>query len=100
MIHHSQLITITNEKATEQRCSEFDYLTALGASVQWKIEIRTRLIRESDAPSGWAIACAFDPVEGINQSKALLKIRVDIFGRYRAIKLSFTDVEKIEFNQE
>ena len=39
-------------------------------------------------------------IEGINQSKALVKIRVDIFGRYRAIKLSFTDVEKIEFNQE
>ena len=38
-------------------------------------------------------------IEGINQSKALLKIRVDIFGRYRAIKLSFAEVEKIEFNQ-
>ena len=38
-------------------------------------------------------------IDGINQSKALLKIRVDIFGRYRAIKLSFTEVENIEFNQ-
>jgi transcriptional antiterminator NusG len=39
-------------------------------------------------------------IEGINQSKALLKIRVEIFGRYRAIKLNFTEVEKIEFSQE
>ena len=38
-------------------------------------------------------------IEGINQAKMLLKIRVEIFGRYRAIKLSFTEVEKIEFSQ-
>ena len=34
-------------------------------------------------------------VEGINQSKSLLKIRVDVFGRAQPIKLRFLDVEKV-----
>jgi transcriptional antiterminator NusG len=33
-------------------------------------------------------------IEGINQDKALLKVRVAIFGRNDPIKLSFSDVEK------
>jgi len=34
-------------------------------------------------------------VEGINQAKALLKIRVNVFGRAQPVKLTFLDVEKI-----
>ena len=34
-------------------------------------------------------------VEGINQAKSLLKIRVNIFGRAQPVKLSFLDIEKI-----
>ena len=34
-------------------------------------------------------------IEGINQDKALLNVRVTIFGRYKPIKLSFSDVEKV-----
>jgi len=33
-------------------------------------------------------------VEGINQAKSLLKIKVDIFGRTQPVKLTFLDVEK------
>lgn len=33
-------------------------------------------------------------VEGINQAKALLKVMVNIFGRSKAVKLRFVDVEK------
>jgi len=34
-------------------------------------------------------------VEGINQAKSLLKIRVNIFGRTHPVQLRFLDVEKI-----
>ena len=34
-------------------------------------------------------------IEGINQAKALLKVKVAIYGRDNPIKLSFSDVEKI-----
>ena len=34
-------------------------------------------------------------VEGINQAKSLLKIRVNIFGRAQPVQLRFLDVEKI-----
>ena len=33
-------------------------------------------------------------IEGINQAKSLLKVRVGIFGRDKPIKLNFLDVEK------
>ena len=33
-------------------------------------------------------------VEGINQAKSLLKIKVNIFGRTQPVKLGFLDVEK------
>jgi transcriptional antiterminator NusG len=36
-------------------------------------------------------------VEGINQSKSLLKVTVNIFDRTTALKLGFADVEKISF---
>ena len=32
-------------------------------------------------------------IEGINQAKALLKVKVAIYGRDDAIKLNFSDVE-------
>ena len=35
-------------------------------------------------------------VEGINQSKTLLKIRVDIFGRPTPVKVLFSEAEKVE----
>ena len=34
-------------------------------------------------------------IEGINQAKALLKVKVAIYGRHTPIKLSFTDVEVV-----
>ena len=34
-------------------------------------------------------------IEGINQGKAILKVKVAIYGRDDPIKLNFTDVEKI-----
>ena len=34
-------------------------------------------------------------IEGINQAKSLLKIRVAIFGRDQPLKLSFRAVEKL-----
>ena len=37
-------------------------------------------------------------VEGINQSKALLKVVVEVFGRATPLKLGFRDVEKLSFS--
>ena len=34
-------------------------------------------------------------VEGINQAKGLLKVKVNIFGRAQPVKLRFLDVEKV-----
>ena len=34
-------------------------------------------------------------VEGINQSKRLLKVKVSIFGREAPLKLGYADVEKV-----
>ena len=34
-------------------------------------------------------------VEGINQAKALLKVKVAIYGRDNPIKLNFSEVEKV-----
>jgi len=34
-------------------------------------------------------------IEGINQSKRLLKVRVEIFGRETPVKLGFGDAEKL-----
>ena len=34
-------------------------------------------------------------IEGINQSKTLLKVRIAIFGRTTPVKLRFADVDKI-----
>jgi transcription termination/antitermination protein NusG len=34
-------------------------------------------------------------VEGINQSKSLLKVTVEIFGRTTPLKLRFADAEKV-----
>ena len=34
-------------------------------------------------------------IEGINQDKALLKVKVAIYGRSKPIKLNFSDVEKV-----
>jgi len=36
-------------------------------------------------------------IEGINQSKALLKVKVAIYGRDTPIKLSFADVQVVRF---
>ena len=35
-------------------------------------------------------------IEGINQAKSLLKVRVNVFGRAQPVKLRFSDVEKFE----
>ena len=34
-------------------------------------------------------------IEGINQAKALLKVKVAIYGRNKPIKLNFSDVENV-----
>ena len=34
-------------------------------------------------------------IEGINQARRLLKVRIEIFGRETPIKLNFADVEKL-----
>jgi transcriptional antiterminator NusG len=39
-------------------------------------------------------------IEGINQSRRLLKVAVEIFGRRAPVKLSFADVEKIVFTED
>ena len=36
-------------------------------------------------------------IEGINQAKRLLKVRVEIFGREHPLKLGYFDVEKVSF---
>ena len=38
-------------------------------------------------------------VEGINQSKSLLKVKVNIFGRVTPIKVNFAEAEKLEFER-
>ena len=38
-------------------------------------------------------------VEGINQSKTLLKVRVDIFGRPTPVKVLFSEAERLEFDR-
>ena len=35
-------------------------------------------------------------VEGINQSKSLLKVKIEILGRATPVKVSFTDAEKVK----
>ena len=37
-------------------------------------------------------------IEGINQAKALLNVRVEIYGRTEPLKLSFKDVEVVSFS--
>ena len=37
-------------------------------------------------------------IEGINQSKRLLKVRIEIFGRETPLKLGYTEVEKVTFS--
>jgi transcriptional antiterminator NusG len=37
-------------------------------------------------------------MEGINQSKSMLKVDVDIFGRRTAVKVSFREAEKLQFD--
>jgi transcriptional antiterminator NusG len=37
-------------------------------------------------------------VEGINQAKRLLKVRIRIVGRTSAVKLGFDDVETVSFS--
>jgi transcriptional antiterminator NusG len=39
-------------------------------------------------------------IEGINQSKMLLKVRVALFGRTTPVKLRFADVEEIAFTRD
>jgi transcriptional antiterminator NusG len=37
-------------------------------------------------------------IEGINQARRLLKVKVEIFGRETPLKLGFADVEKVSFS--
>ncbi len=37
-------------------------------------------------------------IEGINQSKRLLKVVVEVFGRETPLRLGYADVEKVSFS--
>ncbi len=39
-------------------------------------------------------------IEGINQSKALLKVMVEIFGRTTPVKLRFSEVEQVALTED
>jgi transcription termination/antitermination protein NusG len=39
-------------------------------------------------------------IEGINQAKALVNVRVTIYGRTKPIKLNFCDVETVSFTHD
>ena len=39
-------------------------------------------------------------IKEVDQEKAMLKVRVKIFGRSQPIELTFLDVEKITFREE
>jgi transcription antitermination factor NusG len=39
-------------------------------------------------------------IEGINQSKTLLKVAVEIFGRTTPVKLRFSEVEQVAWTEE
>jgi transcriptional antiterminator NusG len=39
-------------------------------------------------------------IEGINQAQALLKVKVNIFGRMQPVQVKFSEAEKIEFAKE
>jgi transcriptional antiterminator NusG len=39
-------------------------------------------------------------IEGINQAKRLLKVKVDIFGRNTPVRISILEVEKLEFEPD
>ena len=47
-----------------------------------------------------AFAAFTGKIEGINQSKALLKVSVTIFGRTTPVKVGFADADKIEFRED
>jgi transcriptional antiterminator NusG len=36
-------------------------------------------------------------IEGINQGRRLLKVRIEIFGREHPLKLGYAEVEKVSF---
>ena len=38
-------------------------------------------------------------IEGINQAKTLLKVKVEIFGRRSPIKIGFWEAEKVQFER-
>ena len=44
-----------------------------------------------------AFAAFTGKIEGINQSKRLLKVRVEIFGRTTPLKLGYSEVEVVTF---
>lgn len=44
-----------------------------------------------------AFASFAGKIEGINQARQLLKVGVEIFGRATAIKLKFSEVDKVSF---
>jgi transcription antitermination factor NusG len=39
-------------------------------------------------------------IEGINQARRLLKVRVNIYGRQHPVKVRFSEVEKVEFTED
>lgn len=43
-------------------------------------------------------ACFTGKIEGINQTKTLLKVVVEIFGRQAPVALRFSEVEKLAFD--
>jgi transcription termination/antitermination protein NusG len=46
-----------------------------------------------------AFAAFTGRIDGINQARALLKVKVNIYGRAQPIKVKFSEVEKLEFKE-
>jgi len=38
-------------------------------------------------------------IDGINQAKGLLKVKVEIFGRFTPVKLKFSEVRNLRWDQ-
>ena len=46
-----------------------------------------------------AFAAFTGRVDGINQARSLLKVKVNLYGRAQPVKVKFSEVEKLEFKE-
>src|SRR5437660_1242789 len=86
--------------ASNQMRVTWRLLAFLVSGVAFAIHIGYEHFRLLNSPritaSHAALAVSFTgKIEGINQDKALLKVKVAIYGRNKPIKLNFSDVENV-----